>query len=62
MTIDATVKQLGEVDPLLLEPVVAQLYNYAVEQAKSNVNSEQQLELGRRIIDPAIKRKGYGDF
>jgi hypothetical protein len=62
MTIDTTVKQLGEVDPLLLEPVVAQLYNYAVEQAKSNINSEQQLELGRRMIDPAIKRKGYGDF
>lgn len=62
MTIAATVKHLGEVDPLLLEPVVAQLYNYAVEQAKSNVNSEQQLELGRRMIDPSIKRKGYGDF
>jgi hypothetical protein len=62
ITIEATVKQLGEVDPLLLEPVVAQLYNYAVEQAKSNVDSQQQLELGRRMIDPAIIRKGYGDF
>ncbi len=61
-TIDATVQHLGEVDPTLLEPVVAQLYNYAVEQAKSNINSEQQLELGRRIIDPAIKRKNFGDF
>jgi hypothetical protein len=61
-TIEATVKHLGEVDPLLLEPVIAQLYNYAVEQAKGNVDSEQQLELGRRMIDPAIKRKGYGDF
>lgn len=61
-TIEATVKHLGEVDPILLEPVIAQLYNYAVEQAKGNVNSEQQLELGRRLIDPSIKRKGYGDF
>lgn len=61
-TIKATVDNLGAVDPLLLEPVVAQLYNYAVEQAKANVNSEQQLELGRRMIDPTIKRKGYGDF
>lgn len=61
-TIDAAVKHLGEIDPLLLEPVVAQLYNHAVEQAKSNVNSEQQLELGRRMINPAIRRKAYGDF
>lgn len=61
-TIEATVRSLGEVDPLLLEPVVAQLYNYAVEQAKGSVSSEQQLELGRRLIDPAIKRKAYGDF
>lgn len=61
-TIDATVQHLGEIDPTLLEPVVAQLYNYAVEQAKSNISSEQQLELGRRIIDPAIKRKNFGDF
>lgn len=36
-TIDATVKQLGEIDPLLLEPVVVQLYNYAIDQAKINV-------------------------
>ena len=61
-TIDATVEHLGKVDPLLLEPVVAQLYNYAIEQAKSNVSPEQQLELGRRMIDPAITRKEYGDF
>lgn len=61
-TIDATIKQLGPVDPNLLEPIVAQLYNFAVEQAKSNINSDQQLELGRRMIDPKIKRKGYGDF
>ncbi len=61
-TIEATVKSLGEVDPNLLEPVVAQLYNYAVEQAKGNVSSAQQLELGKRMIDPKIRRKGYGDF
>ena len=60
--IDATIEQLGPVDPNLLEPIVAQLYNFAVEQAKSNINSDQQLELGRRMIDPKIKRKGYGDF
>lgn len=61
-TIEATVKHLGEVDPLLLEPVISQLYNYAIEQAKTNVTSEQQLEIGKRLIDPAIHRKGYGDF
>ncbi|MFN9370420.1 MAG: hypothetical protein ACK6D3_00875 [Planctomycetaceae bacterium] len=62
LVIEATVKGLGEVDPLLLEPVISQLYNYAVEQAKSNINSSQQLELARKMIDPSIQRKGFGDF
>jgi hypothetical protein len=61
-TIVTVVNHLGKVDPLLLEPVVAQFYNYAVDQAKNNVNSEQQLELGRRMIDPVIERKGYENF
>lgn len=62
LIVDAAIKHLGEVDPLLLEPVVAQLYNYAVEQAKSNVTSAEQLDLGKRMIDPSIKRRSYGDF
>jgi hypothetical protein len=61
-TIDATVEYLGEVDPLLLEPVVAQLFNFAIEQAKGHVSSKEQLTLGKRLIDPSIKRKGFGDF
>jgi hypothetical protein len=60
--IEATVRHLGEIAPLLLEPVVSQLYNYVVEQASTKVNSDQKLELGRRLIDPSIKRKAYGDF
>lgn len=60
--IEATVKHLGEIDPVLLEPVVAQLYNHVVELAKNCVNSEQILEIGRRLIDPSLKRKKYGDF
>lgn len=60
--IEATVKHLGEIDPVLLEPVVAQLYNHVVELAKSHVNSEQRFEIGRRLIDPSLMRKKYGDF
>lgn len=60
--IDATIEHLGEVDPILLEPVISQFYTYAIEQAKTNVTSEQQLELGKRMIDPSIRRKSYGDF
>lgn len=61
-TIEATVIHLGEVDPVLLEPLISQLYNYAVELAKSNINSEQQLELGRRLVDPSLVRRAFGDF
>ncbi len=62
LVIDAVVSQLGQVDPVLLEPAVAQLYNFAIEKAKSSITSDQNLELARRLVDPAIKRKGYGDF
>lgn len=62
LTIDATIEHLGEIDPLLLEPIAIGLYNYAIEQAKSSINSEQQLELAKRLVDPQIKRKILGDF
>lgn len=59
---DFAVQKLGEVDPILLEPVVAQLYNYAIEQAIANVSETQKVELRRRMLDPSVKRKSYGDF
>ena len=61
-TIEVTVNTLGQIDPLLLEPFVSQLYNYALEQAKSNINSGQRIELGKRLIDTKHIRKSYGDF
>lgn len=60
-TIELTVVNLGEIDPMLLEPMTTQLYTYAIELAKQNVTSEQQLELAKKMLDPNIKRKTLGD-
>ena len=53
---------LGPIDPMLLEPVVLQLYSTALEQAKSCLSTQQGIELGTRLINSSSQRKGYGDF
>jgi hypothetical protein len=56
------VKNLGEVDPSLIEPAVLDLYNYVIDETKGNISLKDKLELAKRLTDPAIARKTLGDF
>lgn len=60
--IDSLVKYLGEVDPVLLEPAVLELYNYIIERTKGSISEQNKLQLAKRLTDPAIRRKTLGDF
>jgi len=59
---DALVKNLGEVDPNLLEPAVMELYSYAIELTKDDLAEQEKVELAKRLTDPSIHRKTMGDF
>ena len=47
---------------MLLEPLVSQLYGQALDMARQNITSDQQLELARRLLSTDIQRKTMGDF
>ncbi|MBI5762867.1 MAG: hypothetical protein HZA51_04995 [Planctomycetes bacterium] len=56
------VDNLGEVDPVLLEPVPMELYNYVIALTKDSIAEPDKIELAKMLVDPAKKRKGMGDF
>jgi hypothetical protein len=56
------VKNLGDVDPSLIEPAVLDLYNYVFTLTKDSISEIDKIELGKRLSDPANKRKILGDF
>jgi hypothetical protein len=60
--IGALVKDLGEVDPMLLEPAVLELYNYVIDRTKGSISEKNKLELAKRLTDPLNQRKTLGDF
>jgi hypothetical protein len=60
--IGALVENLGELDPVALEPAVLELYNYVVERTKGSISEKNKLELAKRLTDPSIRRKLMGDF
>jgi hypothetical protein len=60
--IESLTKALGDVDPLLLEPVVLDLYNYVIDLTKDSISPEDKVDLAQRMTDPAITRKQLGDF
>jgi hypothetical protein len=60
--IDALVKNLGPVDPALLEPIVFELYNYVVQRTKDSISEPEKSDLAKRLTDPSNQRKTFGDF
>lgn len=60
--IASLVKNLAEVDPSLIEPVVLELYSYVIEMTKSSISDADKIELAKRLTDPVVKRKSLGDF
>ncbi len=56
------VNNIGEVDPILLEPVVLDLYNYVIDRTKGSISEKNKLELAKRLTDPLNQRKDLGDF
>jgi hypothetical protein len=60
--IDSLVQNLGEVDPLGLEPAVVELYNYVIDRTKGSISEKNKLELAKRLTDPSVRRKSLGDF
>lgn len=60
--IKSLVANLGEVDPVLLEPAVLELYNYVLDLTKSSISEADKVDLARRLTDPKIKRRKLGDL
>lgn len=60
--IDSLVKHLGEVDPNLLEPIVLNLYNYAVDITKESISEDDRIKLAKALTEPAIQRLSYEEF
>ncbi len=60
--IGSLVNNLGNVDPVMLEPSVLELYNYVIERTKGSISEKNKVELAKRLTDPAVRRKALGDF
>jgi hypothetical protein len=60
--IDPLIEQLGPVDPGVLEPVVLELYNYALDRTKGSLSEASKIDLAKRLTDPSIQRKPLGEF
>jgi hypothetical protein len=60
--IDSLVKNLGEADPVWLEPAVLELYNYVIDRTKGSITEQNKMELAKRLTDPSVRRKVLGDF
>jgi hypothetical protein len=60
--IDSLVAHLGAVDPVLLEPMVADIYAYALDLTKGSISESEKTSLAARLTDPSIVRKSLGDF
>lgn len=56
------VNDMGPVDPAQLEPMVVELYNYAVNLTKDALTEAEKTDLAKKMTDPNIKRKTLGDF
>lgn len=53
---------LGSIDPLLLEPSVAELYGYIVGKVREGLSDADKVRFAKNLIDPATDRKSLGDF
>jgi hypothetical protein len=59
---DSLVQSLGEIDPVLIEPAVMELYNYVIDLTKGSISEKDKIDLAKRLTDPSISRKTLGDF
>jgi hypothetical protein len=62
LLIDSLVDNLKEVDPLLLEPVVLDLYNYVVDLTRKAISEGDTVNVAKRLSSADNKRKSLGDF
>ncbi len=60
--IDCASRNLGPVDPNLLEPAVLTLYEYAIELTKKSISEKEAVDLTKRLLDPSTGRRCLGEF
>lgn len=53
---------LSEVDPLLLEPPVLELYNHIIDKTNDNLPDKDKVKLAKNLTDPSVSRKRLGDM
>jgi hypothetical protein len=53
---------LGPIDPLLLEPVTQDLYNYAIGRANKQLEEDQRTRLAKALNDPRTTRRALREF
>jgi len=54
--------QLSEIDPLLLEPAVSELYTYIIGKTKEGLSDKDKVGFAKQLTDPAKVRKTLGEF
>lgn len=54
--------RLAPIDPILLEPVVLDLYSYVLSQIKSSLPTDKMLAFAKQLTAPSNQRKTLGDY
>lgn len=60
--VDSCVKELAEIDPMILEPAVLDLYSYILNLTTQAISDKDRVALSKGLSDPTVKRKTLGDF
>ena len=60
--IASLVTELATVSPMLLEPLVLDLYSYAIQITNDDISEDERTELVEKLTDPSIERKTLEDF
>lgn len=61
-TTDAAVQTLCTIDPPLLEPAVASIYSYAIEEITDNLKGEKKATIAKQLTETTTYRKTLEDF
>lgn len=60
--VNPIVTRLGPIDPILLEPVVQDLYSYIIDKTNDKLSENSRLEFARKLTAPSIERRKLGDL
>lgn len=56
------IAQLQPIDPSFLEPSVASIYSYAVEEMMKDLKQEKKALIAKDLTNPSVTRRTLGDF